>query len=172
MPYVGEIRIFAGNFPPAGWEFCQGQMLPISENDVLFQLIGTTYGGDGESYFNLPDLRSRVPLHSGGGPGGLTPRALGEQGGVETVTLTPQQMPSHTHALMASRNPAASSADAASGVPAAVAATSVYGPVGTPGPMTANAIGAAGGNQPHTNMAPYLGVNFIICMYGIFPSPN
>jgi len=172
MPYVGEIRIFAGNFPPAGWEFCQGQMLPIDENEVLFQLIGTTYGGDGESTFRLPDLRGRVPLHSGGGsaPGGLSPRIIGELGGVESVTLAASQIPSHTHAVMASRNPASSSADAASGVPAAVAATNVYGPVGTPGPMTANAIGAAGGSQPHSNMAPYLGVNFIISMFGIFPS--
>ncbi|MEW6021173.1 MAG: tail fiber protein [Pseudomonadota bacterium] len=171
MPYVGEIRIFAGNFPPAGWEFCQGQALPISENETLFQLIGTTYGGDGEYSFNLPDLTSRVPVHSGNSTGpGLSQRMLGESGGVEEVTLSMNQVPLHTHGVMASRNPASSSATAANGVPASVAATSIYGPMGTPGAMTANAIGSAGGSQPHTNMAPYLGVNFIISLYGIFPS--
>lgn len=170
-PYVGEIRMFGGNFAPAGWLFCEGQLLPISEYEVLFQLIGTTYGGNGEDSFALPDLRGRVPVHSGTGPG-LTQRLLGEQGGVENVTLTLNQIPQHTHGVAASRNPAASTYDATNGVPAVVVGTSVYGPVGTPAAMTPNAIGTAGGNQPHTNMAPYLSVSFIISVYGIFPQMN
>ncbi len=172
-PYIGEIRMFAGNFAPAGWELCQGQLLPIEEYDTLFMLIGTTYGGDGQTNFALPDLRGRVPVHVGGTTGngtGLRQFALGGGGGVETVTLTPNQMPVHTHAVVATTDTAVSTYDATNGVPATVAATSVYGPVGTPGPMTANAIGtAAGGNQPHANMAPYLSVNFIISLFGIFP---
>lgn len=172
-PYIGEIRMFAGNFAPAGWELCQGQLLPIEEYDTLFMLIGTTYGGDGQSNFALPDLRGRVPVHVGGtsatGPG-LSQRTLGQQGGVETVTLALNQMPAHTHAVVATTDTAVSSYDATNGVPATVAATNVYGAVGTPGPMTANAIGTAvGGNQPHANMAPYLSVNFIISLYGLFP---
>jgi len=169
--YVGEIRMFAGNFAPAGWEFCQGQVVSIAENDVLFNLIGTTFGGDGQDTFALPDLRGRVPLHSGTGPG-LSLRILAEQGGVEQVALTANQMPVHTHSVLASRDPASSSYDASNGVPAAVAATNVYGPVGTPGPMTPNSIGSAGGSQAHENMAPYLSLNFIISMYGIYPSPT
>lgn len=169
-PYVGEIRMFAGNFAPVGWEFCHGQMLSIEENDVLFMLIGTTYGGDGQSTFALPDLRGRVPVHSGGSAGpGVSQRSLGEQGGAEFVTLTQNQLPVHTHAVVASTDTTASTYDATTGVPGTVAATNVYGPVGTPGPMTANAIGSVGGNQAHANMAPYLSVNFIISMFGIFP---
>lgn len=175
-PYVGEIRMFAGNFAPVGWELCQGQLLPIEENETLFMLIGTTYGGDGETNFALPDLRGRVPLHVGGSTGTgarLSQRALGQAGGVEMVTLTQEQMPVHTHAVVATTDTGTSTYDATSGVPATVAATSVYGPVGTPGPMTANAIGTAvGGNQPHDNMAPYLSVNFIISLFGLFPMQN
>ena len=169
--YIGEIRMFAGNFAPAGWEFCQGQVLPIAEYDVLFNLIGTTYGGDGQDTFALPDLRGRVPLHGGAGPG-LSQRILAEQGGVEQVTLTAGQIPAHTHAVQVSRDPASSSRDASNGVPAVVAATNVYGPVGTPGPMTPNSISSAGGGQAHDNMAPYLSLNFIMSMYGIYPSPT
>src|SRR5574339_662477 len=105
QPYVGEIRMFAGNFAPAGWQFCEGKLLPISENETLFQLIGTTYGGDGESTFALPDLRGRLPVHQGTGPGGLT-YILAETGGVEVVTLTVNQLPVHTHAFIASADPA------------------------------------------------------------------
>ena len=175
-PYIGEIRMFAGNFAPVGWEFCHGQLLPIEEYDTLFMLIGTTYGGDGQTNFALPDLRGRVPVHVGGTTGngtGLRPYTLGQGGGVETVTLTANQMPVHTHAVVATTATAVSSYDATSGVPATVAATNVYGPVDTPGAMTANAIGtAAGGNQPHDNMAPYLSLNFIISLFGIFPMQN
>jgi len=172
-PYIGEIRMFAGNFAPLGWEFCHGQIMPIAEYDTLFMLIGTTYGGDGQNTFALPDLRGRVPVHSGGSAGpGLTQRVLGEHGGVETVTLTQNQLPMHTHAVVASTDTTASTYDATTGVPGTVAATNVYGPVGTPGPMTANSIGPAGGNQPHANMAPYLSLNFIISMFGIYPQQS
>lgn len=169
-PYIGEIRMFAGNFAPLGWEFCQGQIVSIEEYETLFMLIGTTYGGDGQSTFALPDLRGRVPIHSGNNAGpGLTGRVLGERGGVESVTLTQNQLPVHTHAVVASTDTTASAYDATTGVPGTVAATNVYGPVATPGAMTANAISAVGGNQPHANMAPYLSVNFIISMFGIYP---
>lgn len=174
-PFVGEIRMFAGNFAPDGWALCQGQLLPIEENDVLFMLIGTTYGGDGQSNFALPDLRGRVPVHVGGSTGigtGLSPRALGQGGGVESVTLTPNQLPMHTHAVVATTNAADAAYDATSGVLATVSATNVYGPVGTPGPMTANILDSVGGSQPHSNMAPYVSVNFIISLFGIFPQQN
>lgn len=165
-PFVGEIRLFAGNFAPAGWMFCQGQLLPIAENEVLFVLIGTTYGGDGQSTFALPDLRGRVPLHQGQGPG-LSPRTLGEVGGTESVTLTPGQLPVHTHALHAS--PAAASGTAPGG--ALLAATSVasYDSAAGSTAMAAVAVGPAGGSLPHENMAPTLAVNYIISLFGVFP---
>lgn len=166
-PYVGEIRIFAGNFAPAGWMFCDGSILPISENEVLFNLIGTTYGGDGQQTFALPDLRSRVPIHVGSG------FTLAQTGGVETVTLTTGQLPQHTHA------PRASAEAGTSGDPAGTvwAASNDYGQYLTPpdltnGLMAPGAIGAAGGSQPHDNMLPFLSVNFIISLFGIFPSPT
>jgi microcystin-dependent protein len=165
-PYVGEIRLFAGNFAPAGWMFCQGQLLSIAENEVLFVLIGTTYGGDGQSTFALPDLRGRVPVHQGQGPG-LSPRILGELDGTETVTLAPTQLPTHTHALRAST--AAATGTAPGG--ALLAATSVasYDPAAASTAMAAIAVGSAGGNQPHENMAPTLALNYIIALFGIFP---
>lgn len=165
QPYVGEIRMFAGNFAPAGWMFCEGQLLPISENETLFQLIGTTYGGDGQSTFGLPDLRGRIPIHQGNG------FVLAETGGVETVTLTTNQLPPHTHALRASSSPATSAAGPR-GVLAATT-TPIYGSGIAPDrSMAANAIpDFAGGSQPHENMAPYLAVSFIISLFGIFPSP-
>ena len=168
QPYVGEIRMFAGNFAPAGWMFCEGQLLPISENEVLFQLIGTTYGGDGESTFALPDLRGRVPIHQGNG------FILAETGGVETVTLTVQQVPSHSHPLLVSQNPATSNLPGSSVVPAVTAAATIT-PYGTDNPTTAlspNAISPVGGSQPHDNMQPFLCVDFIISLFGIFPSPT
>jgi microcystin-dependent protein len=166
QPYVGEIRIFAGNFAPAGWMFCEGQLLPISENETLFQLIGTTYGGDGESTFALPDLQGRIPLHQGNG------FILAEQGGVESVTLTTAQMPTHTHPLIAStqtgtdKSPQGRITDQTSG------GVQIYIEEGTDQPMAANAIGPQGGNQPHDNFQPYLCLNFIISLFGIFPSPT
>ena len=165
-PYVGEIRLFAGNFAPAGWELCTGQLLPIAQFDTLFVLIGTTYGGDGQNTFALPDLRGRVPLHQGTGSGAS--RVIGEAGGTERVTLSVAQLPPHSHAVRAS------SAAATGGTPggAVLAATSIasYGS-GTPNiPMSAAAFPAEAGSQPHENMAPYLALNYIIALYGIFPS--
>lgn len=165
QPYVGEIRMFAGNFAPAGWMFCEGQLMPISENETLFQLIGTTYGGDGESTFALPDLRGRVPIHQGNS------FILAETGGVEEVTLTVQQLPSHSHVFLAS----ASIASDASPEGRVLAQTSTFDGYQTTAANTAMApqsIGSVGGSQPHTNFQPYLCVNFIISLFGIFPSPT
>jgi microcystin-dependent protein len=167
-PYVGEIRLFAGNFAPVGWMFCHGQLLSIPENEVLFVLIGTIYGGDGQNTFALPDLRGRVPVHQGQGPG-LSPRVLGEVGGTETVTLTPNQAPVHTHALHAS--PAAATGTAPGGALLATTSVPSYDPAPGSTAMAAIAVGSAGGNQPHENMAPTLAVNYIISLFGIYPPP-
>lgn len=167
QPYVGEVRMFAGNFAPAGWMFCEGQLLPISENETLFQLIGTTYGGDGQSTFALPDLRGRIPIHQGNG------FILAETGGAEEITLTVQQIPAHTHTAMASTS-AATSSSPANNVPAR-ASTALVFPYGTDQPQTTispNAVAASGGSQPHNNFQPYLCVSFIISLFGIFPSPT
>ncbi len=168
-PFIGEIRLFAGNFAPLGWAFCAGQSLPIANNEALFTLIGTTYGGDGQQTFALPDLRGRVPMHQRQGPG-LSPRVIGEQGGNETVTLQATQMPMHTHALHAST--AAASLSSPSG--AVLAATSVasYDAAAATAPMAAMAVGAAGNTQPHENMAPTVAINYIIALFGIFPSQS
>ncbi len=163
QPYVGEIRIFAGNFAPAGWMFCEGQLLLISENDTLFQLIGTTYGGDGESTFALPDLRGRLPIHQGNG------FVLAENGGAEEITLTVQQIPAHSHSVEALTTNA-SSVNADGNL---LAQTPSYTPYIAAPPNSAlspNAIGPIGGSQPHTNFQPYLCINFIISLFGIFPS--
>jgi microcystin-dependent protein len=168
-PFIGEIRLFAGNFAPSGWAFCQGQLLPISQDEALFALIGTTYGGDGQTTFALPNLSGRIPLHQGQGPG-LSPRTIGEMAGTENVTLTSSQIPQHTHALHA--NSAAATGTSPSG--ALLAATSVASYDTGPGStaMAAGAVGNAGGSQPHNNMAPTLALNYIICLFGIFPSQN
>jgi microcystin-dependent protein len=168
-PYVGEIRMFAGNFAPAGWMFCQGQTLPISENEILFNLIGTTYGGDGQTTFNLPDLQSRVPIHMGNGGG--SSYILAQTGGVESVTLTTQQIPAHSH------TPLCNSGDGNQSSPAnllwaAQAGNSPYQNVPPTLPMAANAIKPTGGSQPHDNMVPFLVINFIISLFGVFPSPT
>lgn len=165
QPYVGEIRMFAGNFAPAGWMFCEGQLLPISENETLFQLIGTTYGGDGQSTFALPDLRGRVPIHFGNG------FTLAETGGVETVTLTTQQIPAHSHPVLATNN--VGNAAAPQGQVLAAGSTVASSPYGTDAPKSTlhpNTIGSVGGSQPHNNFQPYLCVDFIISLFGIFPS--
>jgi microcystin-dependent protein len=167
QPYVGEIRIFAGNFAPAGWMFCEGQLLPISENETLFQLIGTTYGGDEQTTFALPDLRGRLPVHMGGS------FTLAETGGVETVTLTVQQIPAHSHAFLGTQDLASSTAPG-NQVPATTQAATIT-PYGADNPLVqlgAGTIGPAGGSQPHENFQPYLCVNFIISLFGIFPSPS
>lgn len=165
QPYVGEIRMFAGNFAPDGWQFCEGQLLPISENETLFQLIGTTYGGDGQSTFALPDLRGRLPLHQGNG------FILAETGGVEEITLTVSQIPAHNHALLASNNSAQQSSPGGQ-VPARVSGSDLYAQDTDRVYMAAQMVSPVGGSQPHNNFQPYLCVNFIISMFGIFPSPT
>lgn len=178
QPYVGEIRIFAGNFAPVGWMFCDGQLLPISENETLFQLIGTMYGGDGESTFALPNLQSRIPLHFGTGPDGVTYQQA-ETGGVEDVTLTTQQIPNHTHPMMCSSGGGTNSANPANAVAApsdlsqfndltVAPNTAPNTQLGTPGFIS----DITGGSQPHTNFQPYLCINYIISLFGIFPSPT
>src|SRR5687767_786117 len=165
QPYVGEIRMFAGNFAPAGWMFCEGQLLPISENETLFQLIGTTYGGDGQSAFGLPDLRGRLPLHQGNG------FILAQTGGAEEITLTVQQIPAHAHPWVASS--AAAVAQGPHNLVLAAAQTQTY--VGTPDSpvaLSGSSVASTGGSQPHTNMQPYLCIDFIISLFGIFPTPT
>lgn len=169
QPYVGEIRMFAGNFAPAGWMFCDGQLLPISENETLFQLIGTTYGGDGESTFALPGLQGRIPVHQGTGGGGTY--QLAEAAGTETVTLTVNQIPNHSHPALASLNNAGASAPTGN-VTGQVGATQIYREAAPAAVMKAQSLGPAGGSQPHENFQPYLCVNYIISLFGIFPSPT
>jgi microcystin-dependent protein len=167
QPYVGEIRMFAGNFAPAGWSFCEGQLLPISENETLFALIGTTYGGDGESTFALPDLRGRIPLHQGNS------FTLAETGGVEEITLTVSQIPAHAHPLLASQSSASATSPAGNvGARLTTAAVFPYGTDNPLQPLSPQAVGSIGGSQPHTNFQPYLCVDFIISLYGIFPNPT
>ena len=165
QPYVGEVRIFAGNFAPVGWLFCDGQLLPISENETLFQLIGTTYGGDGETTFALPDLRGRVPVHQGSG------FVLAQAAGTEEVTLNTNQLPAHSHPMLANSNLASEFApgNQVFAQPQTVDAY-VQGPPFTP--LSPSACSPVGGSQPHTNFQPYLCVNFIISLFGIFPSPT
>jgi len=170
-PYVGEIRMFAGNFPPNGWALCQGQTMPIAENEVLFQLIGTTYGGDGQETFNLPNLCGRCPIHAGQGPGISQNYVIGEMAGVESVTLTTQQIPSHNHPFLAS-TAAANSVAPASQTVAQSAQRAIYTEDTGITPLAANALGAVGGSQPHENMQPFLCINFIISLFGVFPTQN
>ena len=167
QPYVGEVRMFAGNFAPAGWMFCEGQLLPISEYETLFNLIGTTYGGDGQSTFALPDLRGRIPLHQGSG------FTLAETGGVEEITLTVNQIAAHAHPVLGSNdNASATSPSNAVGGKATVFGVSPYGGDAPLGQLAPASVGSVGGSQPHTNFQPYLCVNFIISLFGIFPSPT
>jgi microcystin-dependent protein len=165
QPYVGEIRMFAGNFAPVGWMFCQGQLLPISENETLFQLIGTTYGGDGQSTFALPDLRGRIPIHQGNG------FILAETGGAEEITLTIAQIPAHSHPMLATSNLASefSPGGQVFAQPQAVDAYVTSPPFVALSPASCSPVG---GSQPHTNFQPYLCVDFIISLFGIFPSPT
>lgn len=167
QPYIGEIRIFAGNFAPAGWMFCDGQSLPISQNEALFTLIGTTYGGDGQETFDLPNLQSRVPIHAGTGPDGVTYQ-LAEAAGVESVTLTTQQIPTHTHALIGS-TAAATKGNPTGAVIATSAQVSYMIEADAALAMNASAISPVGGSQPHENCQPFLCVNFIISLFGVFP---
>lgn len=165
QPYVGEIRMFAGNFAPAGWMFCEGQLLPISEYETLFQLIGTTYGGDGESTFALPDLRGRIPIHQGNG------FVLAETGGAEEITLTVQQIPAHSHPMLANSQTATETTPSNNAVPSSPSPTIYNSRVPTVA-MSPQIVGVVGGSQPHSNFQPYLCVDFIISLFGIFPSPT
>jgi microcystin-dependent protein len=179
-PFIGMIVLFAGNFAPRNWAFCDGQLLSIAQNTALFSILGTTYGGDGRTTFALPDLRGRVPLGPRQGPG-LTNHNLGETGGLENVTLTTGQMPLHTHGLSLAvnvKNAAGNSRTPAGGVLATEAAgvtanysTATPDAVMAPGALT-GALATAGSSQPHGIMQPYLGLNYIIALYGIFPSRN
>ena len=181
QPYVGQLSMFAGNFAPAGWAFCSGQLLPISENDVLFQLIGTTYGGDGQSTFALPNLQSRVPVHMGQG-GGLSNYTIGQSGGTETVTLNTQQIPQHNHLALAVTPTPANTPTPASGTVMADEQVGqsnnpfTYAPFnsGTPNLVTLgnSTVQNVGGGQPHENVQPILAINFIISLLGIFPTPT
>jgi microcystin-dependent protein len=171
-PFVAEIRIFAGNFAPRGWAFCNGQLLPISQNTALFSLIGTTYGGDGRTTTALPNLEGRAPMHPGRGPG-LTDRRLGQRGGVETVTLTEAQMPNHNHTLMVSPNPGETPGPNSGGNANALARSvggAIYGNAASEVPMAEQSMPDAGGSQAHNNMQPYLTMNFIIALVGLYPS--
>jgi microcystin-dependent protein len=166
-PFVAEIRIFPFNFAPNGWAWCDGQLLPLSQNTALFALLGTTYGGDGKSNFALPNLQGRSPMHPGQGPG-LSLRDLGETGGQATVTLLPSEIPSHTHGLRATT--AAGDADPPGpGRALAGASAAVYGPPTDPVAMAPEAIGATGGGQPHENRQPFLTFYFAIALQGVFP---
>ncbi|QOC22935.1 phage tail protein [Wenzhouxiangella sp. AB-CW3] len=165
QPYIGEIRIFAGNFAPSGWKFCDGSLLPVSENEVLFQLIGTSYGGDGQTTFALPDLRGRIPLHQG------NDFVLAQSGGAETVTLTSNQIPSHNHALLASAE-VANDPNPGGNVLGEQSATSHFHGGNPQAAMASGSVTPVGGGQPHDNVQPFLCVNFIISLFGIFPSQN
>ena len=170
-PFVAEIRIFAGNFAPRGWAFCDGQLLPIAQNTALFSLIGTTYGGDGRTTTALPDLRGRAPMHPGRGPG-LTSRRLGERGGAETATLSEAQMPSHAHGMQAVVNPAvvrvpSSTVTLARSMGAAAYQTDSSANLVS---LASQTLPNTGGGTPHNNVQPYLTMNFIIALVGLYPS--
>jgi microcystin-dependent protein len=167
-PYIGEIQVYAGTKPPGGWAFCDGATMVISENDALFTLIGTTYGGDGQETFMLPDLRGRVPVHRGGG------LVLGMTGGTETVKLSTEQIPAHNHNLMSTTDPATAST-VAGNVPASMPAAgtgSAYGSVAPFHAIDQSSIGMTGGGEAHNNVQPYLCVGYIISLFGMFPSPT
>ncbi|MDE3177652.1 MAG: phage tail protein [Pseudomonadota bacterium] len=173
-PYVGEIRLFAGTFAPVGWAFCDGSAQSIAEYSVLYNLIGTTYGGDGVNTFNLPNLQSRVPIHQGSAPFGSF--VIGQSGGVETVTLNSTQVGSHSHALQAIAGGAAS-ASPANAYPATTSSTqqgtALYGAgSGKPTTLSPQSVSSSAGGSPHSNLQPYLAVSYIISLFGIYPSQN
>jgi microcystin-dependent protein len=172
-PFLGEVRLFAGNFAPLGWNFCDGRLLPIAQNDALYSLIGTTYGGDGQTTFAVPDLRGRLPVGQGTGPG-LSARTMGEQYGVEAVTLTSQQMASHSHVFVATAG-AAASENPQTALFANTGGDKLYVPNPTdpqPKALGQQAVVNAGGSQPHNNIMRSVGMNYIICLEGIYPPQN
>jgi len=166
QPFVGEIRMFGGNFAPAGWAFCAGQLIPIDQNPTLFQLIGTTYGGDGQTNFALPNLQSRVPIHVGPG------FSLGQAAGAETVTLTTSQIPAHSHVPQGNSNTGDKSSPVGAVWANSISKLFITTPPAPSINMAPQAIGSAGGSQPHDNMIPFLVVNFIISLFGVFPSQS
>lgn len=169
-PFTAEIRIFAGNFAPRGWAFCDGQLLPIAQNTALFSLIGTTYGGDGRTTTGLPNMKGRAPMHPGRGPG-LTDRRLGQRGGVEQVTLAESQIPPHNHVLAATTAPAIAKTPATDTALARTRGGTGYAPgSASTTDMAAEAVGSTGGTQPHDNMQPFLTLNYIIALVGLYPS--
>jgi microcystin-dependent protein len=170
-PFIGEIRMFAGNFPPSGWALCQGQLMPISENDTLFNLIGTTYGGDGQQTFAIPDLQGRIPMHAGTGSDGINYQ-LGEKGGSESVTLNTNQIPTHNHVPVASADAGTVPNPTNAIFAAAGTGDQMYStpPTNPAGALMNGAILPTGGSQPHENMAPYLCLNFILSLFGVFPT--
>jgi microcystin-dependent protein len=171
QPYLGEIRMVGFNFAPTGWALCNGAILSIAQNTALFALLGTTYGGDGQTTFALPDLRGRIPIHQGQGSG-LTNRTIGESGGQETVALTLQQMPGHTHALLASPSPGTTTSPIGNTWASSPSLAAYADPAATNTAMSAQSLDLAGGGQSHENMAPFVAVNFVIALAGIFPSQN
>jgi microcystin-dependent protein len=167
-PFVAEIRMFAGNFAPQGWAFCDGQLLAISQNDALFSLVGTIYGGDGRTTFGLPDCRGRIPVHAGTGPG-LSPRVLGARAGTEQETLTVNQMPSHSHQMQASPD-LASSPNPGTNVVSRSTAVDAYINDTPTVDLASTSILSVGGSQAHSNIQPFICINFIIALFGIYPS--
>ncbi len=176
-PYVGQILMFGGNFAPSGWMFCNGQLLPISEYDTLFNLIGTTYGGDGQETFALPNMQSRIPIHQGQG-GGLSNYIIGQTGGTESVTLTTNQIPQHSHVPVASSNPGTNSIAASNTILSTENSTAQGGgnaftylpPGGAQAQMANSSIGITGSNLPHNNIQPCLAISYCISLFGIFPT--
>lgn len=168
--YIGQIKMFAGNFAPLGWMFCQGQLLPISEYETLFNLIGTTYGGDGQETFALPNLSSRTPNHMGQGPG-LSNYVIGEMVGTETVTLTQQQIPAHNHTFLGSTSPS-NSPNPGNNIIGQASQINMFFGDNPSVAMKNTSLSPVGGNQPHENRMPYLVMNYIISLYGIYPSPS
>jgi microcystin-dependent protein len=174
-PFAGEIRMFAGNFAPRGWALCDGQLLAVSQNDALFSLLGTIYGGDGRSTFALPEMHGRIPLHAGQGPG-LSSRRLGSRGGQETETLTTNQMPPHNHTISVSSNDADSKNPVGKVVARSINSSGdgrqLFATSGNANILNSAAFTATGGSQSHTNLMPSLCVNFIVALFGIYPSRN
>jgi len=178
QPFLGQILMTGFNFAPVGWALCNGQSMSIAQNTALFSLLGTTYGGDGVQTFNLPNLQSRVPVHQGTGSG-LSPYVIGGTGGTENVTLLATQMPSHNHLINVNNTPGTApdptnniQAEAATGDPRSPTLISQFTAASTTGTMAANAVSMAGSSQPHANIQPYLTINFIIALQGVFPSRN
>jgi len=170
-PFIGEIRMFAGNFAPRSWAFCDGQLLAVSQNDALFSLLGTIYGGDGRTTFGLPEMRGRIPIHAGTGPG-LNQRRLGAKSGAERVTVTANQLPTHSHAFQATSSSA--NVNAPAGALLAQTQADIYLDNLDDGSasLAATSVSSAGGSQPHNNLMPFQCVNFIIALFGTYPSRN